>query len=75
MRSIVALLLIALSFLVFGFIALKWLPVIWRDGYREAYDQLIGSRLNLIAIASLITIGVLSFAAGVLAAPTRNHNR
>jgi hypothetical protein len=72
MRTVIALLLIAFSFLVLGFMTFKWLPVIWRDGVREAYDQLVSSRLNVIATASLIVVGVLSFGIGVLAAPEKS---
>lgn len=71
MRAYVALLLIAFSFVVFGFIAVKWLPVIWDDGFLEAYDQLVSSRLNVIAMAILITVGAVSFAAGVFTAPEK----
>ena len=71
MRVFAAGLLMTVSLALFGFVAMKWLPITWEDGVQEAYDQLVSSTLNMISTAALLSIGAITFAAAVLATPHR----
>jgi hypothetical protein len=75
MRAALAALLIGLSLAALAFLVVKWLPVVWDDGIREAYDQLISSSLNMVSTAVQIVVGIVSFSAGVFVAPERQRSR